>query len=42
VVGVKNIARPAAHATAGGYTNFAGPPYPNDTDAFGLKVTMWW
>jgi hypothetical protein len=42
LVGAKNIATAAAHATAGGYTNFAGPPYPNDTNVFGAKVTMWW
>ncbi len=41
-VGAKNIATAAAHATAGGYENFAGPVYPNDPNVFGLKVTMWW
>jgi hypothetical protein len=42
VVGTKNVASLAAHATAGGYSNFAGAPYPNDTNVFGVKVTMWW
>jgi hypothetical protein len=42
VVGAKNIATAAAHATAGSYMNFAGPPYPNDANVVGLKVTMWW
>ena len=42
VVGPKNIATLAAHATPGGYINFAGPPYPNDTNVFGVRVSMWW
>jgi hypothetical protein len=42
VVGAKNIATPTAHATTGGYENFAGPPYLNDANVFGAKVTMWW
>jgi len=42
VVGPKNIATLAAHATSGGYMNFAGPPYPNDTNVFGVRVSMWW
>jgi hypothetical protein len=42
VAGPKNIAMPAAHATPGAYTNFAGPPYPNDKNVVGAKVTMWW
>jgi hypothetical protein len=42
LAGLKNIATAAGHATPGGYLNFAGPVYPNDTDVFGIKVTMWW
>ena len=49
VAGVKNIATPAGYAasaavlgSAGGYKNFAGPSYPNDTNVFGIKVTIWW
>jgi hypothetical protein len=38
VVGVKNI----ASANAPMYMNFAGTPYPNDRDVFGIKATMWW
>jgi hypothetical protein len=38
LVGVKNIATPAAPM----YTNFAGPPFPNDQHVFGIKATMWW
>jgi hypothetical protein len=47
VVGAKNIASKAASTAsaafpAGGYQNFAGPVYPNDTNVFGMKATMWW
>jgi hypothetical protein len=40
LVGVKNIAT-APNAVAL-YQNFAGTPYPNDKDVFGIKATMWW
>jgi hypothetical protein len=51
-VGPKNIATATGYAAstpllkaaglAGGYRNYAGPPYPNDLNAFGIKATMWW
>jgi len=50
LVGSKNIASATGYAasakvnlmSAGGYKNFAGPVYPNDSDVFGIKATMWW
>ncbi|MGA2447596.1 MAG: hypothetical protein ABTD50_02845 [Polyangiaceae bacterium] len=51
-VGPKNIATQAAYVastpllksstTPGGYVNYAGPAYPNDSNVFGIKATMWW
>ncbi len=50
-VGVKNISTNAGYAasqgklgpgTTSGYQNYAGPVYPNDSDVFGIKATMWW
>ncbi len=50
-VGVKNIATLAGYngsigalpaSLATGYKNYAGPVYPNDTNVFGIKATMWW
>jgi hypothetical protein len=50
-VGPKNIATSTGYAASaqilpsavgGGYRNFAGPPYPNDSNVFGIKATMWW
>jgi hypothetical protein len=54
LVGPKNISSLAGYNASsalamlpgstlpGGYKNYAGPPYPPDSDVFGLKVTMWW
>ncbi|MGD0680008.1 MAG: hypothetical protein ABSC94_31885, partial [Polyangiaceae bacterium] len=38
-VGVKNIAAPAQQTM---YPNYAGVPYPNDANVFGIKGTLWW
>ena len=51
-VGPKNIATATGYAAStpllkaaglgGGYRNYAGPPYPNDSNVFGFKATLWW
>ena len=43
LVGEKNIASATTQAMFGTmYPNYAGTPYPNDANVFGIKATMWW